>query len=365
MNILYIEPYLGKSHLAWFEGLRQHSKYNFDILDLPGSKWKWRMHGGAITIANMFNQLNSNYDLIICSDFLNLPIFKSLCHDKIGRTPILVYFHENQASYPWSPADKDIELKRDFHYYFINQTTSLCSSWNYFNSMYHLESYIEGLSRYLSKMPDYKNKETLNLIKSKSSVLHLGCDLKKLGEARNEAENRKPLILWNHRWEYDKNPELFFETMIEIKNRGLDFELVLLGERFASYPEIFTKAIEVLKDNIITHEYCTFEEYKNWLWKADILPVTSIQDFFGISVMEAIYCNTYPILPNRLSYLELYNNNLNKNLFYNNNKEFLDKLTYAIKNHKKLPKYSKITDKYRWDKIISKYDLEFQKQCES
>ena len=150
--------------------------------------------------------------------------------------------------------------------------------------------------------------------------------------------------------------------MIEIKNRGLDFELVLLGERFASYPKIFKKGIEELKDNITTYEYCSFEEYKDWLWKADILPVTSIQDFFGISVMEAIYCNTYPILPNRLSYLELYDNKINKNLFYHNSKEFIDKLTFAIKNYKNLPSYSKIADKYNWDRIISKYDAEFEKQ---
>mgnify|MGYP001350962948 CR=1 FL=1 len=94
MKILYIEPYLGKSHLAWFQGLKQHSKHDFEILHLPGSKWKWRMHGGAITMANMFNNLNSNYDLIICSDFLNLPIFKSLCHNKIGKYHVDQYLYD-------------------------------------------------------------------------------------------------------------------------------------------------------------------------------------------------------------------------------------------------------------------------------
>ena len=38
------------------------------------------------------------------------------------------------------------------------------------------------------------------------------------------------------------------------------------------------------------------KEYAKWLWKADIIPVTSNQEFFGASVMEAIYCNTWPIL---------------------------------------------------------------------
>ena len=48
----------------------------------------------------------------------------------------------------------------------------------------------------------------------------------------------------------------------------------------------------------------SFEEYARLLHLADILPVTSQQDFFGGSVVEAIYCNCHPILPNRLAYTD-------------------------------------------------------------
>jgi len=37
-----------------------------------------------------------------------------------------------------------------------------------------------------------------------------------------------------------------------------------------------------------------------------VLPVTNNQEFFGLSVMEAIAAGVHPILPNRLSYPELY-----------------------------------------------------------
>ena len=362
MNILYIEPYLAKSHLSWFEGLKKHSKHSFDLLSLPSRKWKWRMHGGAISISESFNNLDTTYDLIICSDFLNLPVFKSLSAKHIGKTPIIVYYHENQVSYPWSPEDKDISLNRDFHYYFINQTTSLSSSWNYFNSQYHLDSYIDGLSKYLSTMPDYKNLETLDAIKLKSSVLHLGLDFDKFENNKIKKNNHKPIILWNHRWEYDKNPELFFKALIEIKNRDIDFELLLLGERFSDFPHIFNEGIRLLKDNIITSEYSSFEDYKKWLWMADILPVTSNQDFFGISVMEAIYCKTYPILPNRLSYKELYDNNKNKENFYNDDQELVKKIIQAINSYKNLPDISKETNRFNWKEIIGFYDAEFEKK---
>ena len=167
MKILYIEPYYDGSHKQWIDSYKDNSSHDIDIISLRGTKWKWRMHGGAITLANRYNTLKKEYDLILCSDFLNLPVFLSICKENIKKIPIIMYFHENQASYPWSPEDKDVDLKRDFHYYYINQTSSLVSHWNLFNSLYHLDSYITALKRYLSKMPDNKNLETLDKVQNR------------------------------------------------------------------------------------------------------------------------------------------------------------------------------------------------------
>ena len=34
---------------AWIDSYQKYSNHNIDLLTLPGNKWKWRMHGGAIT----------------------------------------------------------------------------------------------------------------------------------------------------------------------------------------------------------------------------------------------------------------------------------------------------------------------------
>ena len=83
MNIIYIEPYYSGSHKRWIDSYKKYSKHNIKILHLPGNKWKWRMHGGAITLANQLVDLDAKIDLILCSDFLNLPVFKSICNKKI------------------------------------------------------------------------------------------------------------------------------------------------------------------------------------------------------------------------------------------------------------------------------------------
>ena len=85
-----------------------------------------------------------------------------------------MYFHENQLTYPWSPLDDDINLKRDLHYHYINYVSSLVADFNLFNSNFHLSSYIESIKKYLKKMPDYNNFETVNTIFDKSKVLYIG-----------------------------------------------------------------------------------------------------------------------------------------------------------------------------------------------
>ena len=357
MKLLYIEPFYDGSHKQWIDSYKNYSSHSIDIISLKGSKWKWRMHGGAITLAHEYNCLKKEYDLILCSDFLNLPVFLSVCRNKIKETPVIMYFHENQASYPWSPHDQDVQLERDFHYYYINQTSSLVSDWNLFNSQYHLDSYLDGLKKYLMKMPDNRNLKTLKQIKNKSSVLHLGCDLKKYLKGKVISVNEKPLILWNHRWEFDKNPELFFRVLIKLKDAGVDFSLAVLGESFNDYPEVFNEIKEKLSDEILHIGYCkSYDDYKRWLWQSDILPVTSMQDFFGVSIMEAVYCNTYPLIPDRLSYVELFNKEANPEIFYSTDSELYSKLKLAIKNYSELPSYSSIAKKYDWSNIISKYD---------
>ena len=90
-----------------------------------------------------------------------------------------------------------------------------------------------------------------------------------------------------------------------------------MGENFNRSPSIFDQAKEDFKNNIIQWGYTeSFNEYAEWLWKADILPVTSNQEFFGASVMEAIYCQIWPILPCRLTYPELISSNDNEENFH-------------------------------------------------
>jgi len=354
MKVALVEAFFTGSHKRWAKELQHFSLHQIDIFSLKGNYWKWRMHGGAISLANQFLEKGEKYDLILATDMMDVALFKSLISEKYNNTPIALYFHENQLCYPWSETDRDVQKNRDSHYAFINFSSALVADKVFFNSHFHKDSFLNALPNFLKGFPDYNELESIKKIEKKSEVLYLGMDLQKFDKYKCKS-NTKPLILWNHRWEYDKNPIDFFKALYVLQEKNLDFEVVVLGENFRKIPEEFEIAKEKLKDKILFMGYAeSFKDYATWLWKAHILPVTSNQDFFGGSVVEAIYCNCYPILPNRLAYPEHLQNN--EENFYNSFDELCQKLEVAILNFNQLENVSYFVQQYDWQEIISFYD---------
>ena len=169
MKILIIEPFFSGSHKTWVESYKKYSQHNIETLTLKGVYWKWRMHGGAISLAKQFNSKFKNTlpDIILTTDMLNLPVFQSLTKHLTAKIPTVTYFHENQITYPWSPKDRDIKKQRDHHYGFINYTTALVSDSIWFNSDFHKQSFISGLKKFLKQFPDHKELDNIALIEKK------------------------------------------------------------------------------------------------------------------------------------------------------------------------------------------------------
>jgi glycosyltransferase involved in cell wall biosynthesis len=360
LNITLLEPFFSGSHQQWAEGLKRHSSHDIQILSLPGRHWKWRMHGGAVALAKKFNELKKKPDLILGTSMLDLTTFLALTREKSAGIPIAMYFHENQLTYPWSEQDRDVKKKRNHHYSFINYVSALAADKVFFNSEYHRDSFLEALPRFLHRFPDRKGKENVEIIKTKSEVLHLGMDLSRFDEFRDseKEKNSDPVILWNHRWEYDKRPKAFFKQLFRLKNRSIKFKLVVLGEQNDVQPPIFEKAKEQLSDEILHWGYTEdFETYARWLWRADILPVTSNQDFFGGSVVEAMYCDCHPILPNRLAYPDHFPEKVQRDYLYEQG-ELEIRLETAIERFMMLRQvdYQSLVKKYDWGEMIGTYD---------
>lgn len=332
---------------------------------MSGHHWKWRMHGGAVTLARQFMESDLQPDVILATDMLDLNLFLSLTRKRTANIPTILYFHENQLIYPWSPTDKDKGKARDGHYSFINYTSALAADHVVFNSAYHQNVFIDALPGFLSAFPDHNETGTIEGLKKKCSTLPLPLDLKGLQALKPELIEKPPraVILWNHRWEYDKDPDTFFNILMRLQEHGVDFRLIVLGERYDRTPEIFKIAEEALKDKILHMGYVDSKaEYAHWLYHADILPVTSKHDFFGISVVEAMACDVKPLLPNSLAYPEHIPEAYKASFFYTNATDLEKKLQRRIFDVKVLrgQKVAHFVQQYDTTEVIKKYDSLFE-----
>jgi glycosyltransferase involved in cell wall biosynthesis len=338
MNIWLVEPYYDGSHRAWADGYRVHSRHDVHLLTLPGRFWKWRMEGGAITLARQARALAQQPDLLLASDMLNLPVFLALygrlpgfpatsgtsptsgggshaaglpsssgggshaAAPGLAHIPIALYFHENQLTYPVPPGEK-----RDLHFGFINVASALCADVLLFNSAHHRAEFLDELPRLLKHFPEYNELWIVEALRARSQVLPLGLDLARLDAHRpDQPAAGQPLILWNHRWEYDKDPETFFRAIYALTAESLDFGLILLGESFRNSPGEFLEARRRLGERVVHFGYAQDAAlYARLLWQADLVVSTARHDFFGAAVVEACYCGCFPVLPHRLSYPEL------------------------------------------------------------
>jgi glycosyltransferase involved in cell wall biosynthesis len=213
---------------------------------------------------------------------------------------VVLYFHENQAPYPMPPMEK-----RDLTYAYINWASLMAADAAWFNSRYHLEEFFEELPRLLKHFPDYQNLDSIAAAREKSAVMEPGLDLAALDRYESGKENM-PRILWNHRWEYDKDPRAFFGALERVKREGVVFELALAGRNPRQEPEEFLQARRRFRDEIVHFGFLsTFSDYARLLWSSHIAVSTARHEFFGMAAAEAMNCRCHPLLPDRLNYPDL------------------------------------------------------------
>lgn len=301
MKVLGLEAYYGGSHKAFIDGWIEHSRHEWTLLTLPANKWKWRMRHAAITFADEVNKRagdGQRWDVLFCSDMLNLAEFIGLAGGALGRAASCVYFHENQLTYPVR-----FESERDYQFGVTNLTTALAATAVWFNSKFHRDEFLVALDKFLKRMPDHQPADVIERIQAKSAVYHPGINKPPTPKPRKPGPIR---ILWAARAEHDKNPDDFFEALKKLKAQGIDFRLSVIGPRFREVPQVFAWAKDFFAEHIDLWGYQQDPaDYNAALGAADVIVSTADHEFFGLSVAEAIAAGAFPILPRRLSYPEL------------------------------------------------------------
>jgi len=360
VKILLLEPYCGGSHQAWAEGYAAHSRHEVKQLTLQARFWKWRMQGGALTLEGRARALRFRPDVILASDMLNLPAFLGLTRDFLADVPVAIYFHENQLTYPFSPDDR-----RDLTYGMINWLSMLAADRVFFNSNYHMEDWFDELPNLLKHFPDYAHVHRVAEVRAKAGVLPIGCDLRRFDPVPDPAVATRPpglppLILWNQRWEYDKDPQAFFRVLYMLATEGVDFRLALAGQSYRQAAPEFESARRRLAARVVHFGYAEQDRYVELLKEADVVVSTAIHEFFGVAIVEAIYCGCFPLLPRRLSYLEIVKPTYHPACLYDTFEELLERLRLVLTEPARpraiASKLRHTVMRFDWSEMAPRYD---------
>lgn len=327
MRIAVIEPYFGGSHAAWADGYQRFSKHDVAVISHADRFWKWRMHGGHVTLASEFMaavEAGGPFDVIFCSSMLNVPGFLGMARSALRGSRVVLFMHENQLGYPLSPRDR-----LDLTYPMINWTSMLAADLVVFNSRYHYDQWFGEIPRFLRQFPDYPQYGLVGDVRGKSTVCPVGVDLRRLDGIKRRGADI-PRIVWNQRWEYDKGPTELASALSTLYRRGVDFEVILAGEQPPSDPPELTSLRDELGDRVVHFGWAKPDDYDALLVSADVVVSTAHHEFFGISITEAIYAGAFPVLPRRLVYPERIPAHRHARCLYGDDADLVDKLEWAV-----------------------------------
>lgn len=299
-RVLFLDPYHAGAHAAFSRRVTEHVSVDWTLLTLPGRHWKWRMRGSALWFASQVES-SATYDAIVATSYVPIAELRGLMSTH-GALPIAVYFHENQLTYPVQEAHSG---ERDHHF----GMTQILSAWSadavWFNSAWNRDSFLGAAAELLSRLPDAVPPGVVPGIRDKSEVLPVPVDMPASVRLPVDAPDPLgPLVLWNHRWEYDKAPDVFFDALGSLRRKQVPFRVAVCGQRFRKAPVCFATAERELADRVVHWGFAERARYLELLQEADVSVSTAIHEFFGVAAIEAAAHGAYPLVPDRLAYPE-------------------------------------------------------------
>ena len=175
------------------------------------------------------------------------------------------------------------------------------------------------------------------------------------------------MILWNQRWEYDKDPQTFFRALYALAEEGADFRVALAGKSYRQSAPEFEEARERLGARVVHWGYAGAREYRALLRRADVVVSTALHEFFGVAVVEAIYSGCFPILPRRLVYPELLPPAYHEGCLYEDFEGLVARLQWALANleqaHAVAAALRPVVARFDWAELGPRYDQVLESVC--
>lgn len=293
-RVLLLSAYRSDSHAYWADWLqRRIDEVDWIVRELPGRHFAWRIRGNPLSWLDDIP--DDPPDRILATSMVDLATLKGI-HPQLAGVPTTYYFHENQLAYPISR-----NQVRTIEHAIVQIYGALAADELLFNSDYNRRTFLEGVGKFADMMPDRAPGDLADRLAPKCRVLPVPIEPVPPGKKRD-----RRLIVWNHRWEYDKRPELFAEAVDRLVESGIDFRLALLGKRPRNTPAALDRIRERAAGRIVADGLLPKEEYRHLLGRAGVVVSTAAHEFQGLAMLEAVNGGAIPVVPDALCYPEQY-----------------------------------------------------------
>lgn len=315
MRLLLLSAYDTTSHRLWRERLEQlFPDETWCQLSLPARHFEWRLRSNSLHWGlGDYPQFAEDWDVLIATSMVDLAALRGL-RPELARIPTLLYFHENQFFYPQNPK-RTSKRETNVEPLLIPLYSALSADRILFNSAFNKQTFLKGARDLFDRLPDKLPDHAWQKLNAAGIVpVPVSADsaLENRSSTRSEADASALQVVWNHRWEYDKGPELLLAVVRELVRREAPVQLHVVGEQFRQRPEEFAE-IELLCKRLCERQSLPAaklgfienrSDYEALLSDADVVLSTAWHEFQGLGIQEASLAGCCPLAPNDLAYPE-------------------------------------------------------------
>ncbi len=303
MKVAFFEPWYGGSHRAFLDAWERRTRHDVTVYGLAPRHWKWRQEASAWELARKVADEPAP-DVIVCSDFVDLPRLMGFLPPAWRDLPTVMYFHENQLTY------RPDSGQEDFTHGFCNVLSAVRADQVLFNSDFHRRDFAAAADRLLQRLPRPNPREALAQKLKGSGVIAPLPELADVPLGSGPPAGSPLRVVFPHRLEPDKDPVALLGAIERVaasdparSQRARPLELVLLGGQLERAPQPIQAAAARVAHLTIHSGYAeSRDEYLRHLASADLVVSTARHEFFGVAFAEAMAAGCTPLAPNRLNY---------------------------------------------------------------
>lgn len=331
LDILAIEPFYGGARRAMMEALTRYSRHNWNLMKLPARRMDRRLAAAAQWFAEQISrQPVGRYDILFTSEAINMADFVRTMPE-LSKKPIIVYYHDNQLPAEGARAESPLHL--------VNLSTANTATEIWFNSLYHLKSFLRKATSLIEKHPELSGRNPLPKLTGMAQLMPPPIDFVLDQERLPHQLARNPKLVLVESFGCDVNA--LNQGLNLLERRAERIQLITIDRIDGMETEFPVEVVSSLKEEAVIKAIST----------AGIMLSTRNEPATDWLAIRALATGCWPIFPDSGVYPELLPPSMHSCCLYEPNST--DRMGTLIQN-------SWLTERpNKWDREVSKIMTRF------